>query len=88
MLYSYFIMKGIKERKDELNLMNEKPIEEIKCYSASNKTNLIKHMPANIQSEITEKVKNLINNFFSASIEAKKIDENKWEAFSNNGSEP
>jgi len=89
LLYSYFIMKGIKERKDELNLMNEKPIEEIKCYSASNKTNLIKYMPEKAQTEITDKVKNLKGKYAKNKKTAILLvtelvkDKPKWESFFN-----
>ena len=59
LLYSYFIMKGIKEKQ----ISNTKPINNIKCYQASKKTELIKYLPENEQTLINNKINNLKGNY-------------------------
>ena len=59
LLYSYFIMKGIKEKQ----ISNTKPISNIKCYQASRKTELIKYLPENQQTLINNKINNLKGNY-------------------------
>lgn len=55
LLYSYFIIKGIKEPKEN----KKNVINDIKCYSASKKTSLVKYMSDEVQTYINGKICNL-----------------------------
>jgi hypothetical protein len=55
LLYSYFIMKGVKEQIDN----NQEPISDIKCYMANNKTKLLDKIPEISQKNIKEQIKNI-----------------------------
>ena len=56
LLYSYFIIRGIKERPNS-------PITEIKCYQASKKNELIKYLPEETQQTINERLDKLKNKY-------------------------
>ena len=60
LLYSYYILKGIKERQ---NVSDTKEINEIKCYMASKKNSVIKCLPDNIQLEIENKLQNVKSSY-------------------------
>ena len=60
LLYSYYILKGIKERQ---NVSDTKEINEIKCYMASKKTSVIKCLPDDTQIEIENKLQNVKSSY-------------------------
>ena len=50
-MYSYYIMRGVQDKN--------KPVKEIHCYSASNKTDLDKHLTEAEQKEINTKIQSV-----------------------------